>query len=137
MGVVHPTFTPVPPPPWNGLRERLLGRADEIADGDPAGAAVLRALVEAWWEDQEEWNASLRQELRVHHEINNALVGISGNAQLLLHSPIAQQPATRERLEVVLRESTRIEQAARRLRALKAVFDQDASGGPHAIARPA
>jgi hypothetical protein len=137
MDMVHPTTSPVPPPPWKELRERLLGRADDIADGDPAGAAVLRALVESWWEDQEEWNAALIEELRLHHDINNALVGISGNAQLLLLSPVAQQPALRERLEVVLRESTRIEYAARRLRALKSAFEHDGNGGHHAVARTA
>jgi len=137
MDVVHPSAAPVPPPPWNELRERLLGWADEITAADPAGAAVLRALVESWWEDQQEWNAALLQELRLHHDINNALVGISGNAQLLLLSPVAQQPSLRERLEVVLRESTRIEYAARRLRALKSAFDHDGSGGQHAVARSA
>jgi len=137
MDVVPPSIAPVPPPPWNELRERLLGRADEITAADPAGAAVLRALVESWWEDQQEWNAALLRELRLHHDINNALVGISGNAQLLLLSPVAQQPALRERLEVVLRESTRIEYAARRLRSLKSAFDHDGSGGHHAVARSA
>lgn len=136
MELVPTPHSPVPPPPWNELRERLLERADEIAAADPAGAAVLRALVEAWWEEQQEWNAALLQELRLHHEINNALVGVSGNAQLLLLSPMAQQPALRERLEVVLRESTRIEYAARRLRALKSAFD-DGNGGHHAVARSA
>ena len=137
MNVVRPPAAAVPPPPWKELRERLLGRADEIADGDPAGAAVLRTLVESWWEDQREWNEALLEELRLHHDINNALVGISGNAQLLLLSPVAQQPALRERLEVVLRESTRIEYAARRLRALKTAFEHDGNGGHHAVARSA
>ena len=92
---------------------------------------MLRALVEAWWREQEGWNAEAREVLRANHEINNALVGVSGNAQLLLLSPAGQQAGLRERLQVVLRESERIERAVHRLQALKSVFDpvRDARGG--------
>ena len=57
--------------------------------------------------------------LSIHHEINNALVGIRGNTQLLLMAPVAEQPKVRERLEVVLRESTRIKDAAASIRELR------------------
>jgi nitrogen-specific signal transduction histidine kinase len=60
--------------------------------------------------------------LGVHHEINNALVGVRGNAQLLLMDPNVQSPVVREKLEVLLRESGRIRDAAARLRELKAAL---------------
>jgi nitrogen-specific signal transduction histidine kinase len=58
----------------------------------------------------------------VHHEINNALVGVRGNAQLMLINMAGQSPAVRERLEVVLRESGRIQEATVRLRELRQVL---------------
>jgi signal transduction histidine kinase len=112
------------PPPWSELRSRLLDRAAELADaGDASGAAVLRALVETWWRDQTGWNNAVHDLLRVNHEINNALVGVSGNTQLLLTGEAGRQPKLRERLLVVLRESERIERAVNRLQVLKAFFD--------------
>lgn len=111
-------------PPWETLRVRLLERADALASsGEVAAGASLRATVDAWWEEQQEWNRSFSRVLRIHHEINNALVGVSGNVQLLLMGPTGQHPAYRERLQVVLRESGRIEEAARRLRAVRLLFD--------------
>jgi len=58
----------------------------------------------------------------VYHDINNALVGVRGNAQLLLMGPAGAVPGARDRLEVVLRESDRIREAAHRLNALKSVL---------------
>lgn len=123
-----------PTPPWAGLRARLLERAGELAAaGDASGAAVLRALVETWWREQVQWNAVMRDELRSTHEINNALVGVNGNAQLLLMSDPGRSPKTRERLQVVLRESERIERAVRRLQVLKTVFGPPEAGRPHEL----
>ncbi|HYM81483.1 MAG TPA: hypothetical protein VEY91_08730 [Candidatus Limnocylindria bacterium] len=114
---------PLPPPPWEALRAHLLARAEALDQaGDGAGAAGLREAVEGWWSEQLDWNQRLAELLRVHHEINNALVGVSGNAQLLLMKPAGQQPGVKERLEVVLRESGRIEEAALRLRQVRGVF---------------
>jgi signal transduction histidine kinase len=103
-------------PPWEELRERLLARAAAMsAAGDAQGAAALETLVDAWWREQRAWDSALSAALRGHHEINNALVGISGNAQLLLASPFAQSPEVRERLQVILRETERVERASRDL----------------------
>jgi nitrogen-specific signal transduction histidine kinase len=104
--------------------EALLARFEEHAStleagGDRSGAEALRATVADWWSQQQAWNARLADALGVHHEINNALVGIRGNAQLLLRNPAAQAAGLRERLEVVLRESGRIQEATGRLRELK------------------
>jgi signal transduction histidine kinase len=115
-------------PPWEGLKGRLESEAAALAAaGDAAGAATLRALVAQWWNEQLAWNARAVELLSVHHEINNALVGVRGNAQLLLMNPAAQQPGFRERLEVVLRESSRIQEAAGRIASLKAGLGGGAS----------
>ncbi len=113
----------LPPPPFERLRERLIdeARAREQAGETPA-AAALRAIVEEWWTEQDIWNARVREVLGVHHEINNALVGVRGNAQLMLMNSAGLAPGVRERLEVVLRESGRIQEATARLRDLKTVL---------------
>ena len=109
------------PPPAHALRTRLLVAADELARaGQEAPARALRATVEAWWAEETAWLANIVEVLRIHHEINNALVGVRGNAQLLLMTPVTEQPGVRERLEVIVRESTRIKDAAARINELKA-----------------
>jgi signal transduction histidine kinase len=116
----HPAPAPVPAPPWDRLRAHLLARAGDLtAAGHGAEGAALLATVEAWWEEQQQWNGSMAGLLSVHHEINNALVGVSGNAQLLLMGPAGQLAGVRERLEVVMRESQRIRDAALQLRHLR------------------
>lgn len=115
-------------PPWEAFRARLEAEADALASaGDAAAAAALRAQVARWWSEQQAWNARALELLAVHHEINNALVGVRGNAQLLLMNPAGQQPGVRERLEVVLRESSRIQEAAGRIAELKAGLGGGAS----------
>lgn len=122
-GTTAPGESTLPPPPWERLQRDLLARADaQEATGDAAGAAALRTLVSEWWNEQESWNARVRDRLGVHHEINNALVGVRGNAQLMLMNPSGLTPGIRERLEVVLRESGRIQEATARLRELKDVL---------------
>lgn len=107
-------------PPWEALKDRLEAEAEALAAaGDATAAATLRAHLARWWAEQQAWNARLMTTLAVHHEINNALVGVRGNAQLLLMNPAAQVPGLRERLEVVLRESSRIQEAAGRIAELK------------------
>ena len=114
MGPVN--AAPLPPAPWERLHARLLERADELArSGDPAGGQALRGIVDAWWAEQHEWNARVVRLLSVHHEINNALVGVSGNVQLLQLGPAGRDPGVRDRLEVVIRESQRIRDAAQHL----------------------
>lgn len=115
--------------PWEVLRVRLEAEIGALeARGDAAGASSLRSTLDAWWTRQMEWNARATEILGVHHEINNALVGVRGNAQLLLMNPAVQQIGIRERLEVVLRESGRIQEAAGRLRELKAGLSGAAAG---------
>jgi nitrogen-specific signal transduction histidine kinase len=108
---------------WDDSRVRFEQQVAALeAAGASEAAASLRALVQEWWTEQQSWNARLAEVLGVHHEINNALVGIRGNAQLLLMNPAVQQPGIRDRLEVVLRESGRIQEATGRLRELKTGF---------------
>jgi len=110
------------------------------SSGDDTGAAVLHALVESWWHEQQAWDEDLRQALMVNHEINNALVGVSGNVQLLLMSQVGLQPGFRERLEVILREAARVERASRGLGETKArlglapgpASNQEVAHGGHA-----
>jgi nitrogen-specific signal transduction histidine kinase len=85
-------------------------------------ARELHASLETWWREQLGWTGEVARQLDVHHEINNALVGVRGNAQLLLMGPAGQTPGARDRLEVVLRESDRIREAAHRLNALKSAL---------------
>jgi len=112
----------------DALRARFDEQAAALeAAGQVEAAAALRAVVEEWWTQQQAWSGRMSDALGVHHEINNALVGIRGNAQLLLRNPAVQQAGIRERLEVVLRESGRIQEATGRLRELKAGFGGGAS----------
>ena len=134
---VHPLpSSEFPSPPWEALRDELLATAEAAhAAGDAILAASLRTTIERWWPEQEAWNRTVADRLRVHHEINNALVGVSGNSQLLLMGPAGQMAGVRERIEVVLRESRRIQHAAAGLRELRVTFDptpsdRSARGGP-------
>ena len=113
----------LPPPPFQRLRERILEQAGALERAGNADAAeALRGTVGDWWQEQETWNTRVRELLGVHHEINNALVGVRGNAQLMLMNSTGQAPGVRERLEVMLRESGRIQEATARLRELKTVL---------------
>jgi len=107
-------------PPYVALRERLAAALrDARGQGEAALIARAERELEAWWAEQSGWDARLIELLRVHHDINNALVGVSGNVQLMMRDPIARDSGVRERLEVMLRESSRIQTAAVRLRELK------------------
>ena len=112
--------SPLGTPPHAAFRVLLLEQARRLREGGQHEAAEsLARSLETWWAEQSDWDARLIDLLRLHHDINNALVGVSGNAQLLLRDPLAQQPGVRERLEVMVRESSRIHAAAGRLRELK------------------
>jgi nitrogen-specific signal transduction histidine kinase len=65
--------------------------------------------------------------LAVHQEITNALAGLRGQTQLLLRGPAANDPATRDRLEAIIRESDRIERTIVRLRALEVADERAAA----------
>ncbi len=119
-----PTGNPTPSAsPHAALRARALEITARLeADGASEAAGELRDAVESWWAGTQAWAGEVARELGVHHDINNALVGVRGNVQLLQMGPAAQTPGVRDRLEVVLRESDRIRQAAARLGALKGAF---------------
>ncbi len=133
MNPPHESEASMPPAPWLALAARLEAQATALErDGHAAAAQALRDVVAEWWAEQQPWDEEASRRLSAHHEINNALVGVRGHAQLLLMGPTGQQPGVRERLEVMLRESVRIQEAAGRLRELKTAF-----GGPGAPARAA
>jgi signal transduction histidine kinase len=110
-------------PPYEPLRDGLLGFAATLRGaGDAACAERLEGMIEAWWSEQRAWNDAFADRLRLYHEINNALVGVRGNAQLLLLGPLGEEPEARRRLEVMIRESTRIQEAASQLREIREAF---------------
>ena len=117
------TDVTLPGAPHAALRARVLDVARRLeAAGQAEAAGELCAALESWWQEQLGWTGGLARQLGVYHDINNALVGVRGNAQLLLMGPAGEVPGARDRLEVVLRESDRIREAAHRLNALKSVL---------------
>ena len=81
-------------------------------------------------EDSDGLKRQLISTLSVNHDINNALVGVVGNAQLLGLGPAAALPGVKERLEVIARESNRIKQATLKLSELKqALLVEGRNGG--------
>lgn len=119
----------LPQPPFEPLREQLLELVNTLRrGGDEEGASALENTVARWWQDQGNWNEALCRCLHMYHEINNALVGVRGNAQLLLMGPLGSEPETRARLEVVIRESSRIKEAAGRLRDIRNRIETPANG---------
>uniref|UniRef100_A0A832I004 Signal transduction histidine kinase dimerisation/phosphoacceptor domain-containing protein n=1 Tax=Eiseniibacteriota bacterium TaxID=2212470 RepID=A0A832I004_UNCEI len=112
-------------PPSAALRARLDAVADALASRAPEEARALREAADAWWREQQAWELDLARALSLHHEINNALVGVRGNAQLVLLGPHGREPAVRDRLEVVIRESERIREAAARLRGIRSGLGAD------------
>ena len=110
-------------PSYATLHQRLMAglAALEAGSGGPS-AGGLRETIDEWWRVQRDWNDQLVQLFGMYHEVNNALVGIRGNAQLLQMGPVGQHPGVQERLEVVIRESQRIHDAIGRLREAKAAL---------------
>jgi hypothetical protein len=119
----------LPQPPFEQLHRKLLAFTEILRHGgDEAGAGTLENMVAGWWQEQGEWNEALCQRLHVCHEINNALVGVRGNVQLLLMGPLGSEPDTRARLEVVIRESSRIKKAAGLLREIRTRIETPTDG---------
>lgn len=107
-------------PAYAALHARMTAALERIeAEQGGDGARELRQAIGEWWSAQQVWNEHLSQLFGVHHEINNALVGIRGNAQLIQRSAAAGHPGVQERLEVVIRESQRIQEAMGRIRDAK------------------
>ena len=121
--------TPFPAPaPDEPSNPRLDAELEAIAGQLRARGADAEAL--EWAERIEQAGLRLAEEsdtlkrrlmttLSVNHDINNALVGVVGNAQLLGLGPAAALPGVKERLEVIARESRRIKDATVRLSELK------------------
>lgn len=122
----------LPAPPFEALADRLEAIAVTLEQsGQTSQAQTLRDTLAQWAREQDEWNQQVCEILGVHHDINNALVGVRGNAQLMLMQSAGQAPGVRERLEVVLRESSRIQESTGRLGELKGVLGR-AVQRPHA-----
>ncbi len=118
-----PADMTMPGAPHAALRSALLDVAGRLeAAGQGELSDELCAALENWWQDHLRWTDELVRQLGVYHDINNALVGVRGNAQLLLMGPAGAVPGARDRLEVVLRESDRIRDAAHRLNTLKSAL---------------
>lgn len=128
-------ISPLPPnglpaPPWDAFHDVLAALARDLAAaGDETGGARLAVVTERWWAEQCAWADAVAERMKVHHDINNALVGVSGSAQLLLIGPAGADRKTRERLEVILRESGRITQAVRSLGELRAQLKREPPAG--------
>ena len=120
-------------PAYAALHARMIAALEGIeAEGGGDKVERLRKAIEDWWSAQQTWNEHLSQLFGMHHEINNALVGIRGNAQLIQRSAAGEHPGVRERLEVVIRESQRIQEAMGRIRDAKITL-----GGPDPASRAA
>jgi hypothetical protein len=107
-------------------RLRARGDAESSALAGELEAAALRLAGE-----RDALVARMFESLSVNHDVNNALVGIFGNAQLLGLGPAAQLPGVTDRLAVITREAERIKQAALRISELKhgLVLGRRAAGG--------
>ena len=89
------------------------------AEGSGALAERLEQAGLRLCEESDSLKRRLLSSLSVNHDINNALVGVVGNAQLLGLGPAAALPGVKDRLDVIARESNRIKQATLRLSELK------------------
>lgn len=93
-------------------------------------ALALAQRVECW---ERELVGRVSAVLATHHDMNNALTGVFGNAQLVLLGPAAEVPGVRQRLETLLREAERLRLATARLRELRHELRRvEAPSGPAA-----
>jgi hypothetical protein len=132
------TDVTMPGAPHAALRAAVLDVARRLeAAGQVEASGELCAALESWWQEQLGWTGGLARQLGVYHDINNALVGVRGNTQLLLMGPAGAVPGAKDRLEVVLRESDRIREAAHRLNVLKSALGalvRESESGPASCA---
>jgi signal transduction histidine kinase len=122
--VTHPAFhSPLDEPRREPGDAVLIALADRLrARGDAESVACAAELEARTRELADERDGLLRrmfESLSVNHDVNNALVGIFGNAQLLGLGPAAKLPGVADRLAVIIREAERIKQAAIRIAELK------------------
>lgn len=108
------------PGPGDPALLALAGRLRARGDAEStAWAAELEAAALRLGEDRDALVRRIFTSLAVNHDMNNALVGIFGNAQLLGLGPAGQLPGVADRLAVITREANRIKQAALRISELK------------------
>jgi signal transduction histidine kinase len=106
----------------------LLERGDEELARQ---AQALAEQVESW---ESAWRRRVTEVLAAHHEMNNALTGVFGNAQLVLLGPASELPGVRQRMESLLREAERLRDATSQLRALRQELqraEQETAARPH------
>jgi len=114
-GSAHP---PSPAREASNLAQGLLARGEE----DLARQALdLAEHVESWERDL---RGRVSAVLATHHDMNNALTGVFGNAQLVLLGPASEVPGVRQRLETLLREAERLRDATAQLRTLRQELQQ-------------
>jgi signal transduction histidine kinase len=105
--------------------------ADLLAEsGDEIAAKRARAVADRVGAWEMELRRSVSDALSIHHEVNNALTGVFGNAQLLLMGPAGQDPGMRKRLESLIHEAERIRDVAARLQDLRRQLSQS-NAAPH------
>lgn len=122
--MTHPAFqSPLDEPRREPGDAALLSLVERLrARGDAESIACAAALDARARELAAQRDGLLRrtfESLSVNHDVNNALVGIFGNAQLLGLGPAARLPGVADRLAVIIREAERIKQAAIRIAELK------------------
>ena len=120
----HPAFqSPLEEPrrePGDRVLLALAERLRERGDAESvACAAELGARTRQLADERDGLLRRMFESLSVNHDVNNALVGIFGNAQLLGLGPAAKLPGVADRLAVIIREAERIKQAAIRIAELK------------------
>ena len=95
----------------NRLREKLSGRAARLRKAYEEIKAQTEERIKA-----EKMASTMDLVLTLHHEVNNPLAAIVGNAQLLNEGADALPEPVREKLRIIERESVRIKQMLARLR---------------------
>ena len=93
----------------------------------PRYADQLRGVATRIAAQEREFKDRVREVLAIHHEVNNALTGVLGNAQLLQMSPAAADPATKKRLDALSREAQRIRDIITILREFRRQLQEEES----------
>ncbi|MEO6462262.1 MAG: hypothetical protein ABIP29_04240 [Candidatus Eisenbacteria bacterium] len=117
---LHSPLDEPPREPGDPLLLALAARLRSRGDAESvAWAGELEARIRDLAAEHDELVRRMFESLSVNHDVNNALVGIFGNAQLLGLGPAAKLPGVADRLAVIIREAERVKQAAIRIAELK------------------
>ena len=115
-----PGFDPAPHETGDAALLALAARLRARGDAESVDCAdELEAVARRLGAERDAALTRVFESLSVNHDVNNALVGIFGNAQLLGLGPAGQIPGVADRLAVITREANRIKQAAQRIAELK------------------